>query len=74
MHMISIIELLLLMKKIFGTKSNESCIQFFSLQTLINTMIREAIPREKCSFFEHCSNGGWGGVKPMFKNYVVNFV
>ena len=34
--------------------------------------LREAIPREKCSFSEHCSNGG--GVIPMFKNYVVNFV
>ena len=32
--------------------------------------IREAIHKEKCSFFEHCSNGGGG--QPMFKNYVGN--
>ena len=38
----------------------------------LDMTIREAVMREKCSFFEHCSNGG--GVKPMLKNYVVNFV
>ena len=32
--------------------------------------LREAIPGEKCSFFEHFSNGGGG--QPMFKNYVGN--
>ena len=36
----------------------------------VHVVIREAIRQEKCSFFEHCSNGG--GVKPMFKNYVGN--
>ena len=35
--------------------------------------IREAVIREKCSFFNIVQTGG-GGVKPMFKNYVVNFV
>ena len=28
--------------------------------------IREAIPREKCSFFEHCSNKGGGGQLALF--------
>ena len=38
--------------------------------SLVSRVIREAIVSKKCSFFEHCSNGG--GVKPMFKNYVGN--
>ena len=33
-------------------------------------LVREAPLSEKCSFFEHCSNGGGG--QPMFKNYVGN--
>ena len=33
--------------------------------------LREADLSKKCSFFEHCSNGGEGG-QPMFKNYVGN--
>ena len=37
------------------------------------SILREAIPREKCSFFYIVQTGG-RGVIPMFKNYVVNFV
>ena len=36
--------------------------------------IREAFVQEKCSFFNIVQTGGGGGVKLMFKNYVVNFV
>ena len=36
--------------------------------------IREAVMREKCIFLTLFKRGGGGGVKPMFKNYVVNFV
>ena len=32
--------------------------------------IRDAPISKKCSFFEHCSNGGGG--QPMFKNFVGN--
>ena len=35
-------------------------------------IIREAIPRQLCSFFKHCSNGG--GIKPMLKNFVANIL
>ena len=35
-------------------------------------LLRGAILRQIRSFFEHCSKGG--GVKPMFKKYVANFV
>ena len=35
--------------------------------------VRGANLRQIRIFFEHCSKGG-GGVKPMFKKYVANFV
>ena len=37
------------------------------------SLLRDAIPREKCSFFEHWfETGGGGGSNVMFKNYVGN--
>ena len=34
--------------------------------------LREAVMREKCSFFEHCSKGLWPPPL-LFEHYVVNF-
>ena len=37
--------------------------------------LRDAIRQEKCNFLTLFKRGGGGGgVIPMFKNYVVNFV
>ena len=47
----------LLIEQLLGIEDWKNC-----SKTFIN-FLREAIPREKCSFFEHCSNGG--GVRKM---------
>ena len=36
-------------------------------------LIREALPYQKCSFFNIVQTGGRGAI-PMFKNYDVNYV
>ena len=46
---------------------------FLIAMMMMVEMYWEAFECQKCSFFEHCSNGGGGGGgQPMFKNYVGN--
>ena len=37
------------------------------------TQVRDALPYQIVCFFEHCSKGEEGGVKPMFKKFCCKF-